>query len=386
MRWHKADRVMHAVSIPAEFSIHRRMMLAGAATSLAMVACRGASAATEKLTVRIGFASVGAENRPFTGGSSAAIVHAERYLENEFKDTPDLKIEWSFFKGAGPAVNEAFANGQLDFALQGDLPAVIGRANGLKTKILAATGAHAPMYLAVTKGSPIRRVEDLRGKRVSIFRGTNNHLAAVKVLAAYGLQEKDLQVINMDTATTSAALIAGDIDAAFGNFPLSALAERGLAEIVYSTKGDKRSFERHSMLIGWAPFVDKHPEVTQRIVTAIVRAARWASDEANRDAVFEIWAKSGFPASTYRFDFDGQKLQYRASPLIDDFIVEQYRFQARQAKEHGLVRRDVDITGWFDRKFLDRSLVQLELTDYWTEFDAQGQAVAAKAEKRSDVR
>jgi len=191
MRRHKADRVTHAVSIPADFGVYRRTILGGIAMSLAMLACQSAPAAAEKLTVRIGFASVGAENRPFTGGSSAAIVHAERYLENELKDKPDLKIEWSFFKGAGPAVNEAFANGQLDFALQGDLPAVIGRANGLKTRILAATGAHSPLYLAVTKGSPIRRVADLRGKRVSIFRGTNNHLAAVKVLAAYGLQEKD---------------------------------------------------------------------------------------------------------------------------------------------------------------------------------------------------
>jgi hypothetical protein len=36
------------------------------------------------------------------------------------------------FKGAGPAVNEGFANDQLDFAYQGDLPSLIGRAPYLK--------------------------------------------------------------------------------------------------------------------------------------------------------------------------------------------------------------------------------------------------------------
>lgn len=76
-----------------------------------------------------------------------------------------MRIEWYFFKGAGPAVNEAFANNQLDFAIQGDLPEIIGRANGLKTKILLASGAHAPIYLAVPVGSPVRKVADLRGKR-----------------------------------------------------------------------------------------------------------------------------------------------------------------------------------------------------------------------------
>lgn len=36
-----------------------------------------------------------------------------------------------FFKGAGPVVNEALANGQVDFAYLGDLAAIIGKANGL---------------------------------------------------------------------------------------------------------------------------------------------------------------------------------------------------------------------------------------------------------------
>ena len=75
-------------------------------------------------------------------------------------------------QGRRAAVNEALANNQLDFAIQGDLPEIIGRANGLKTKLLLASGAHAPIYLAVPTGSPIHKVRDLRGKKLSIFRGT----------------------------------------------------------------------------------------------------------------------------------------------------------------------------------------------------------------------
>jgi hypothetical protein len=128
------------------------------------------TAAADPLTVKIGFASVGADNRQFSGGSSAAVAHAEHYLDEELRDHPEVRIEWSFFKGAGPAVNEAFANNQLDFAIQGDLPEIIGRADGLKTKILLASGAHAPTYLAVPLGSDVRKVADLRRRKVSIFR------------------------------------------------------------------------------------------------------------------------------------------------------------------------------------------------------------------------
>lgn len=351
---------------------------ATAAVVLALAVAAGAtSALSEPLRVRVGFASAGADNRQFSGGSSASIAHSEHYLDDELSDLPEVQVEWSFFKGAGPAVNEAFANNQLDFALQGDLPEIIGRANGLKTTILLATGAHAPTYLAVPKGSLIRRIEDLRGRKVSIFRGTNNHLAAVKVLAGYGLQEKDLQVINMDTAGTNAALISHDIDAAFGNFPLASLVDKGLAEIIYTTKGDNPGYERHSTLIALEAFVRAHPEITQRIVNAIVRAAKWSSQEANREAFFEISARSGYPASGFRFDFEGQELRYRNSPLIDDSILEHYRFQAKQAKEFGLIRRDVDVTGWFDRSFLDKALASQGLTNYWQAYDASGKPVVA---------
>ena len=357
---------------------HRKRSLAAGLTALIFALLGSSQASSEPLTVRIGFANIGADNRQFSGGSSAAIAHSEHYVEQELRDSPDVKIEWSFFKGAGPAVNEALANNQLDFAYQGDLPSIIGRANGLKTRILLATGAHAPIYLAVPVGSPVRKVADLRGRKVSIFRGTNNHLAAVKVLAGYGLQERDVQVINMDTATTNAALTSRDLDAAFGNFPLAGLVDKNIAEIVYTTKGDNPAYERHAALIGQEAFIAAHPDITQKIVSAIVRAARWSSDEANRDAFFEISARSGFPVSGYRFDFKDQELKYRNSPLIDASIIESYRVQARQAKEFGLLRRNIEIDGWFDRTFLDRALKEQGLVRYWQEYGADGKAVASR--------
>ncbi|HKU98527.1 MAG TPA: ABC transporter substrate-binding protein [Vineibacter sp.] len=330
------------------------------------------SRAQEPITIRIGFASVGIDNRQFAGGSSAAVAHANRYLEEEFKNDAAIKVQWFFFKGAGPAVNEAFANSQLDFAIQGDLPQVIGRASGLKTKILLASGAHAPTYLATTPGSDIKSVKDLRGRKVSLFRGTNNHLAAVKVLAANGLGERDLQVINMDEASTNAALVSKNIDAAFGNFGLLLLADQGLATIVYTTKGDNPAFERHSTLIAAETFVGKHPALTARIVKALVRAAWWSSQEENRDALFAIWAKSGRPAASYNADFAGQALKYRNSPLIDDSIIAHYRYQAQQAKEYGLIRREVSVDGWFATQFLDAALKELNLETYWTRYGADG--------------
>ncbi|HET6606594.1 MAG TPA: ABC transporter substrate-binding protein [Rhodopila sp.] len=349
--------------------LKRRTLLAGLTAPLAIPAI---GRAAEPLTIRFGFANIGVDNRQFSGGNALATAHAEHYFEKELADRPDVRIEYFFFKGAGPAVNEALANGQLDFAAHGDLPEIIGRANGLKTRQLAAAGAHSPLYLAVAPKSDIHTIKDLKGRKVAIFRGTNNHLAAAKVLAANGLTERDLQGINMDEASANAALATGNIDAAFGNYGLLLLAAQGLARIAYSTKGDNPAFERNSTLAADDSFVRAHPDLTQKMVTALVKAADWSSQERNRDALFEIWARSGRPVSAYKADFDGQTLKYRNSPLIDAFLIEAYRTQARQAKEYGLIRREVSVDGWFDSQFLDVALKQLGLEHAWTPYDARG--------------
>ncbi|WP_163366766.1 ABC transporter substrate-binding protein, partial [Klebsiella aerogenes] len=74
-------------------------------------------------------------------------------------------------------------------------------------------------YLVTPKGSSVRQVADLRGRKVALFRGTNGHLAAIKILEAHGLAERDIQAISLDSATTAAALATKDIDAAFGDTP-----------------------------------------------------------------------------------------------------------------------------------------------------------------------
>jgi len=344
------------------------ILLATAATS---------ARAEDPLVIHVGYAAIGVDNRPYSEGTSAATARAGEFLEKEFASDPNIKIEWTFFKGAGPAVNEGFANDQLDFAYQGDLPALIGRATGLKTKYLLASGARKPLYLAVAKGTGIKSIEDLKGRKIALQRGTNGHLAAIKILEAHGLSERDVQVVNLDSAGTVAALTSKDIDAAFGDTQLINLAAKGAADVIYTTKGDDPRFGRNAGIIGREAFIDAHPEITQRIVDAFVKAAKWSSDEPNRAALFELWHKSGTAIPVLEEYFKGDTLAYRNSPLIDDLLVSQYTEQAAKSKEFGLIRRDIDLKGWFEPKYLDSAIERLGFKNFWQAYGADGKPVAS---------
>jgi sulfonate transport system substrate-binding protein len=343
------------------------------AASLSAVAL-GAHA--DKVTViRIGVAQQGGGDPPTFGASPAATVQVQQLLEQEFA-ADGIKVQWLFFKGAGPAVNEAIADKSLDFAFQGDLPSVLARANGIKTRILLESGVRAGVKIAVPPDSSIHSIKDLKDRRVSIFRGTNGQLVADNALAANGLDERDLHVINLDTASSLAALASKGIDATFNDYHLYKLRDEGLARIIYESQNDGPQFTRQAHLLVLDDFDRAHPDIVQRVVNAFVKGAQWSSDEANRDALFKLWAKSGISYATWQAEYANQSLKERNSPLVDPFIIARYRAVAQDALKLKLIRQPVDVDGWFETRYLDNALHTLNLEHYWTRYDASGKPLS----------
>ncbi|MCI1045388.1 ABC transporter substrate-binding protein [Caballeronia zhejiangensis] len=347
----------------------RFKLFVGAATLFA--ALIGPAQAADPAVVRIGVAQQGTGDPPVFGGSPAATALLQHRVEDALQPE-HIKVEWIFFKGAGPAVNEALANKQLDFAYQGDLPSVLGRANGLKTHLLLASNVRTGVYLAVPPDSDIKSIKDLKGKRVGIFRGTNLQLVADNVLKQNGLSERDLRVINLDTAASQAALASKGVDAVFLDYSLFKLQRQGLAKIVYASRDDGVQFTRQAHLLVLEDYERAHPDTVQKVVTAVVQAAQWSSDETNRNALFALWAKSGVPVESWSSEFANQSMKDRMSPLIDPFLVARYQAVADDALRLNLIRQPVSVNGWFEPKYLDQALKSLKLEAYWPRFDATG--------------
>ena len=329
--------------------------------------------AGQPVVIRIGYPGVGLDDRPFGYGDYLSIAHVGQYIQAEFKNDPDVKVTWTFFRGAGPALNESLAAGRIDFAAGlGDLPSIVGRSHGLETEYLAAGGIHSPLYLAVSPNSTIRSIDDLRGKRVAQFRGTNLQMATDRVLQVHGLTERDVRFVGLDTNAATAALVSGAVDASFGGSEYLDLARRGVVKIVYSTKGDDPTLGAEAGLLVTRSFEQAHPDLTEKVVQAFLLAAEWGSDEANRDAVFAIWARSGMPAQSFADDFQHERLAHRLSPVIDPYLVARYKDQVAHAKAYHLITQTVDVDSWFQPKYLQQALATLHLEHYWPTYDAKG--------------
>ncbi|MEY5097361.1 MAG: hypothetical protein RJA36_80 [Pseudomonadota bacterium] len=350
----------------------KRLLAAALSLSLLPLAPVQAQAPEPLKTIRIGVATGGVGSNPIRhGGTTAALAYTDGVLEEEFRKD-GVKVEWAFFKGAGPAVNEALVNRQLDFAWQGDLPSIVHRANGVKTRILLGSGVRTGLYLGVPPDSDIKGLEDLRGKRVALFKGTNLHLAAVRALADKGIRERDVKFVNLDLPSGRAALLSRDVDAVFDYVGLFDLRDKGQAKVVWSAAQDSYKYTRQTALLVTDDFARQHPSAVQRVVSAIVKVAHRYSDEGRRAELFEKWGKTEYPDRVWREDFIGQPLRVRQSPLLDPFLIERYRDSAREAAELKLIRSAPEIDSWFDRSFLNAALKELRLEHYWPSYKADG--------------
>jgi sulfonate transport system substrate-binding protein len=327
--------------------------------------------------IRIGIPAPPLGNPPTFAGGGFSVVHAQGLLEEEFR-ADGVKIEWVFFKGAGPAVNEALTSRQLDFGLQGELPAMIARSAGVATRVVMGGGRGSNIYLAAPPQSPINAVPDLRGRRVAVPKGTTLQLAFDRILAAHGLTEKDVRIVSLDSATATAALQSRDVDAVVGAFDLLYAQSRGLAQVFYSThKLPVATF--HGQLVVTDDFALNYPDATYRVVRAGLKATRWAADEANRETLFKLFARIGIPEEIWRKEYEGVPLAERLSPLLDPYIVARYELALKESLRFGLLRREFDVNAWIDRSFLDRALKDLKLAGFWKPQDAAGHPLANAA-------
>jgi len=326
--------------------------------------------------VRIGFPSAGSGGRPLptSGYTANAVFNGE--LEKELRSL-GIKVEWKYYVNAGPALNEAFANGLLDFCFgHGDLPLLVGRSTGLKHKVLASSGRGGDTYLLVPAASNYQKVTDLKGKTLSVQKGTAGQLTLYRFLNRFGFDdpEKQFRIISQITDDRRASLSTGDIAAGI-DVPW-ALEARGITRRVAEFHDDPYITSPGTIWVG-DEFEQKYPDIVQRIVTSLVRTAHWSTQEANRETQYQWWTRSG--VNSYldnKTDWNRIKdLRPRNSPLLDEYYVASIQKAIGEIKRYRLARKEASLDGWLEPKYLNNALRELKLENYWIRQAANGDPV-----------
>jgi sulfonate transport system substrate-binding protein len=301
----------------------------------------------------------------------------DRFLQHEF--SPDhVRIEWDLVPSGGPGLNEALASRAVDFVYYGDFPAIIGKAEGIDTKLVLPGSRGTNSYLVVTPDSTATSIDDLRGKRVTFTRGRPNQLAFDRLATASGLSESDFQVFNMTAVDGDAALASHNVDAVFGAEGYL-LEKKRIGKIIWSTRDKPLDWKFTADLFVRASFSDQYPDATARVVKAFVQTSYYVSLPENREEVLHEMTFGYMPYDVVMQEYRDLPLKNWMVPLFDPFFRAHYQHVLDYMLKAKLIRKGFSVDDWLDSRFADAALKDLKLQHYWTGSDAQGNPMPSPA-------
>ncbi|MFZ5689954.1 MAG: aliphatic sulfonate ABC transporter substrate-binding protein [Pseudomonadota bacterium] len=199
-------------------------------------------------------------------------------LEKEFAND-GISIRWVQSAGSNKALEFLNAS-SLDFGSTAGSAALVAKINGNPIKSIYVYSRPEWTALVAGKNSGISKIEDLKGKRVAVTRGTDPHIFLVRALHSVKLSDKDITPVLLQHADGKAALIRGDVDAWAGLDPMMAAAEiEDGAKLFYRNK-DANTW---GILNVREQFLKQYPELVKRVLKVYEDARKFAL--ANPDEV-----------------------------------------------------------------------------------------------------
>ena len=145
-----------------------------------------------------------------------------------FGDTPVEIVRFSTWTDN----MDALYTGKTDLVSSTNFNTVYYSSRGEAAKIILASEIIYGADGLVVKDY-IEDIQDLKGKKIAVEVGTDEHFLLYKVLKGEGLKEEDVTIISVDSKEGMRRFISGEVDATFTYEPyLSQAADKGDGKII----------------------------------------------------------------------------------------------------------------------------------------------------------
>ncbi|WP_054902992.1 ABC transporter substrate-binding protein [Pseudomonas sp. NBRC 111131] len=215
--------------------------------------------------------------------NARAVMEAAGVLD----DVP-YTLDWKQFT-AGSPVAEALNVGSLDLGLLGDAPPLFLGALGAPIKVVAVSRQNlGGVAILARKDSNIHSLEDLRGKRAAIWKGSWSQQLLFSALDKAGVPRDALELRYLSALDASHALDGGSVDVIATWEPYVTQQERQGARVLATAEG---LIPAQSFVVANAKSVDTKRAQIADFLQRLKKARTWAlSNAANTEAYADAWA------------------------------------------------------------------------------------------------
>jgi NitT/TauT family transport system substrate-binding protein len=225
------------------------------------------------------------------------------------------------------------------------------REQGVPVKI-CYLGHRDGSEIVVAKNGRVRSLVDLKGKKVAIpSLYSNQNFVIHKLMADYGMQQKDITFIVLPPPDMPTSLAAGAIDGYFVGEPFCAKAELdGTGRILYYARDIWPNFISCALVVH-EDLIKRNPEIVKDLVRGIAESGKWAeTHRAEAAKLASPYYRQNEKVLNYVLTADPHRVSYlNLTPTDED--LQQIQDMGLQM---GLLTKHIPMNELIDRDFVSQ--------------------------------
>ena len=181
---------------------------------------------------------------------------------------------------AGSMALQVLQRGEIDFAAAGEFPFVKQSSELPDLRICASIARYDLLVLLGRKDQGIRKISDLKGKKVALTMKTQLEFVLAKFLLFHGMSIQDVELADVHIKDIPEALIKGDVDAGvviFRQLP-EIKKELDLNPLIWPLQKED---ENYYILASRRNLIEKRPETFEPFLRAIHLAETFYNKNPN---------------------------------------------------------------------------------------------------------
>ncbi|MBE1444439.1 aliphatic sulfonate ABC transporter substrate-binding protein [Paenibacillus sp. OAS669] len=274
------------------------------------------------------------------------------WFEEEFAKV-GAKVNWVEFQ-SGPSYFEAIASNRLDFGRVGDLPVISGQAADVPFKeIAAASFGSKGNAILVKKDSPIKTIQDLKGKKIAFAKASSAQTVVYKALEKANLKPADVQIISLQPDEAQPAFETGSVDAwaIWEPFMSTQKVLNGARVLVDGTALDAKGA---GFQIVRTKFAEEHPDLVTLYLKVEEKTQQW--QKQHLEEAIDVYAQlKKVDREIIRQVIENT--EPTNMPITDEIIKIQQE-TANSIYEQGAIKKKIDTSKVVDNQYITKALEQ----------------------------
>lgn len=279
------------------------------------------------------------------------VAYRQGYLEKELKKA-GYKLDFKFFAGAGPALNEALVADEIDVVTYGDLPAFVGKSNGVDTTVIASDNADL-QYGIIVANDKIKDAKDLEGKNVIVPEGTAIQYFWENYAKEKGIDTSKVHLINA-VEDAASLLMTGDADAIVSTaYGIQSYEYMGAGKILDTGAGLQNAHSTY-ITVAKTSYLKENPDAGVAINKALIDAYNAVKKDAN--VLYESSAGDNMPAEEWKKVYAYDTSFSYLTPEITSSEKEYLTNFNQWLLDQKLIKESIDLDSFIDTSYYEKAI------------------------------